>query len=82
MQPVASSTQQGLVGLPHIPNWRTSKMGYKFDCSDDLWQLDGSITINLGRMRDLDDGTREGLKKTLCRYAEELAAATTELAFG
>jgi integrase len=56
-------------------------MGYTFDSASDNWLLDGSTTINLGRMRDLDSNTQGGLRKALCRYAEELAAATTENVF-
>lgn len=64
------------------PDWRTSKMGYKFDRNDDVWQLDGSTTINLGRMRDVDEITSEGLKNALCRYAEELSAGHLNKVFG
>ena len=63
------------------PEWRTSKMGYKFDSNSDIWQLDGSTRINLGRMRGLEDTTKAGLRRTLCRYAEELSAAATENSF-
>jgi len=42
---------------------RTSKMGYEFDSSEDIWQLDGSTKLNLGRMRDIDHDTAEGLRK-------------------
>lgn len=72
---------QNIVDLSYKPDWRISKMGYKFDCNDDLWQLDGSITINFARMRDLNDATQDGLRKALCRYAEELSADTTINAF-
>jgi hypothetical protein len=51
-------------------------MGYQFDCNENFWQLDGSVKINLGRMRNLDDATREGVRKALCRYAEELSAGS------
>lgn len=64
------------------PEWRTSKMGYKFDRRSDLWRIDGSKNINLGRMRNLDNATKDGLRNALCRYAEELAASTTEMALG
>lgn len=63
------------------PDWRTSKMGYQFDLNSDVWQLDGSQTIRFRRMRNLDGVTRDGLKKALCRYAEELSAATTNSVF-
>ena len=73
---------------PEIPfepaqevDWRTSKMGYKFDREADIWQIDGSMTINLGRMRDLDNKTQDGLRNALCRYAEELSSSSTDLAF-
>ena len=61
----------------HVADWRTSKMGYKFDFNESIWQLDGSLTLNLGRMRKMETQTSEGLRKTLCRYAEELSATTT-----
>lgn len=64
------------------PDWRTSKMGYKFDCNDDVWQLDGSTKLNLGRMREIDWETAKGLRKTLCRYSEELSAGTSNHALG
>ncbi|TKB51187.1 hypothetical protein FCL40_01120 [Ferrimonas sediminicola] len=70
------STQQSLA-----PDWRKSKMGYEFDVNSDIWQLDGSVSLNLGRMRNLDDDTRLGLRLALCRYAEELAANTTDSVF-
>ncbi|MDO9144641.1 site-specific integrase [Rhodoferax sp.] len=69
-------------GHAQVAEWRTSKMGYKFDRRSDIWRLDGSKTINLGRMRDLNGTTAEGLRNALCRYAEELAAPTTEMALG
>jgi len=56
-------------------------MGYKFDRLDDLWELDGSIKMNLAVMRNVSSDTKQGLRDALCRYAEELAAATTDLAF-
>lgn len=61
--------------------WRTSKMGYKFDRCADLWQIDGSLKINLGLMRELEDTTKEGLRNSLSRYAEELSASTAVAAF-
>lgn len=66
----------GSVEVVEDSDWRASKMGYKFNYCDDIWQLDGSITVNLGRARKLDSATSEGLRKTLCRYAEELSAGT------
>jgi integrase len=60
------------------PKWCKSKMGYDFDKSSDVWQLDGSITVNIGRLKGFDFSTREGIRLTLSRYAEELSAATTE----
>lgn len=78
MSPILNRSSQVLVGNPLQPNWRTSKMGYKFDCNEDVWQIDGSTTINLGPMRDLSDDTFGGFRSALCRYAEELSASTTE----
>lgn len=65
----------------YIAEWRTTKMGYKFDFNALIWQLDGSISLNLGRMREMDIQTSEGLRKTLCRYAEELSASSVDTAF-
>lgn len=53
-------------------------MGYKFDRNADVWEIDGSTTINLGLMRDVNDVTSDGFRSALCRYAEELSASTTE----
>jgi len=78
MQPIASSAQKVPANQLRKRDWRTSKMGYKFDFYDDFWQLDGSKVINLGRLRKLDSNTQEGLKQTLCRYAEELSADSTD----
>lgn len=69
---------QGGVRASHKPLWRRSKMGYEFDFNCDRWQLDGSITVNLGSLKDFDQLTMVGLRKALCRYAEELAATTTK----
>lgn len=74
------ATQHAAVGVAK-PDWRISKMGYKFDRNDDIWRLDGSITLNLRRIRDLDDVTRDGFRKTLCRYAEELSAGAVDNSF-
>ena len=60
------------------PDWRTSKMGYKFDRNDDVWQIDGSTTISFAQIRNVDGVTAEGLRSTLCRYAEELSGSTAE----
>jgi integrase len=65
----------------NIAEWRTSKMGYKFDFNALIWQLDGSISLNLGRMRKMESQTVEGLRRSLCRYAEELSATTTSGVF-
>ncbi|NVO05036.1 MAG: site-specific integrase [Rhodoferax sp.] len=56
-------------------------MGYGFDLNSASWQLDGSTVINLDRMRELDSVTSIGLRKTLCRYAEELSGAATDNSF-
>jgi integrase len=60
------------------PNWRKSKMGYEFDSNSDSWQLDGSAIINLGRIPNVSDCTSKGFRMALCRYAEELSAASVE----
>lgn len=62
-------------------NFRISKMGYEFDSSLDIWELDGSRVLNLGRIRDIDGSTQDGFRKALCRYAEELSAETCNLMF-
>lgn len=79
----SKATQPNHICMPEVAksDWRISKMGYKFDSNEDRWQLDGSITINLLRVRDIDEATREGLRKALCRYAEELSGSTTESVF-
>lgn len=58
------------------PKWRKSKMGYDFDMQTDIWELDGSTTLNLGRLKGFDDVTRKSIRSTLSRYAEELSAKT------
>jgi len=60
------------------PDWRTSKMGYKFNRKHNTWQIDGSTTINHDLVQYLDDVTLDGFRSALCRYAEELSASTTE----
>lgn len=81
MRCVSNKIPSVSVGLPGQSDWRTSKMGYQFDCNETFWQLDGSTKINLGRMRNLDYATRDGLRKALCRYAEELSAASVDFVF-
>nr|WP_314899586.1 site-specific integrase [uncultured Deefgea sp.] len=71
--------QPTLVELSSLPDFRTSKMGYAFDANSDIWVLDGSKTLNLTRTKYLDRETGIGLRKTLCRYAEELSATTTAM---
>lgn len=57
-------------------------MGYTFNISDSIWRLDGSTTINLGKLpSSLDIDTDQGFRRSLCRYAEELSAVTTEHMF-
>lgn len=56
-------------------------MSYRFDFNSESWQLDGSLTINFRRMRELNETTQEGLRKALCRYAEELSAGTVMSVF-
>lgn len=60
MQSSTSMIQESPVDQPKKPDWRISKMGYRFDSNSDSWQLDGSITINLRRIRSLDDATHKG----------------------
>ncbi|MFA6015688.1 MAG: site-specific integrase [Gallionellaceae bacterium] len=81
MQSITNMTQELPVELSKKPDWRISKMGYRFDFNSDSWQLDGSHTINFRRMRELNEATQKGLRKALCRYAEELSAGTTDNAF-
>ena len=58
---------------------RKSSAGYEFDENSDLWQLDGSIKVNIGFLADLDveEKTIEGFRKALSRYAQELSSSTT-----
>ncbi len=65
----------------YIADWRTSKMGYKFDFNESIWQLDGSVSINLKRARKMDIQTSGGLRRSLCRYAEELSASSVDTVF-
>lgn len=81
MQSITTMIQESPVEKPRTPDWRISKMGYRFDSNSDSWQLDGSLTINFRRMRELNEATQKGLRKTLCRYAEELSAATVMSVF-
>ena len=81
MESITTMIQESPVSQPRKPEWRVSKMGYRFDFNSDSWQLDGSHTINFRRMRVLNETTQEGLRKTLCRYAEELLAGTTDGVF-
>lgn len=81
MSPISIKTGQVSAGQRLNPDWRTSKMGYKFDRNDDVWQIDGSTKIMIGRMPNVDDATANGFRKALCRYAEELSAKTTINAF-
>lgn len=62
------------------PQLHQSKMGYEFDFNSDLWELDGSITLNLARMRELNPETKIGFRNALCFYAEEMAANSTDRA--
>jgi len=81
MQSITTMIQKSHVEQPGKLDWRVSKMGYRFDFNSDSWQLDGSYVINFRRMRELNEATQEGLRKALCRYAEELSAGTTDSAF-
>lgn len=65
-----------ITGKSSKPNWRKSKMGYEFDSNTNIWQLDGSIRVNLGTLRELDEATSKGIRMALCRYAEELSPET------
>jgi len=60
------------------PDWRESKLGYKFDANSNKWVLDGSIAINLEPLAMLvEPVTLKGVRRALCRYGEELASSTT-----
>lgn len=78
MSPNAIETRQFSADQQFKPDWHTSKMGYKFDRNNELWLIDGSITINFGLIQGIDSITAEGFRSALCRYAEELSASTTE----
>lgn len=54
-----------------------SKFGYQFDLYGEEWVVGGSCTINLNRLRTVDETTEIGFRRTLCRYAEELSPYTT-----
>jgi hypothetical protein len=81
MSLILKENKDVLIGQRVKPDWRTSKMGYKFDLNDDVWQIDGSTKLNLGRMRDIDETTAHGLRKALGRYAEELSSSTVDNVF-
>jgi len=66
---------------PLQPKWRESKMGYEFDFNADIWHLDGSKQIPIYLLKNVDMKTKEGVKMTLCRYAEEISANTTSAMF-
>lgn len=55
----------------------TSKDGYPFDPDDDYWKLNKDVAISLILPDFLDEGTREGFRATLQRYAEEMSARHT-----
>jgi len=57
---------------------KRSKMGYPFDVNSDVWKLDGSVTVHVSFLKHLEHKTDEGARKTLSRYAQELAATTVK----
>ena len=60
-----------------LASLHTTKSGYPFYFSDIEWRLDGSTVINFQRLPALEPETAKGLRKALCRYAEELSAMHT-----
>lgn len=81
MSPIFNETRYGSADQRLKPDWRTSKMGYKFDQNSDVWQIDGSTTINFDLVSDLNSIVFNGFRSAICRYAEELSAKTTINAF-
>ena len=57
--------------------YHESKMGYAFDLRANNWRLDNSSSINFNLLPTVDAPILEGLKHTLCRYAEEMSAKYT-----
>lgn len=61
--------------------YHESKMGYTFDLQSNNWKLDNSTLINFELLPEIEGSIRESLKKTLCRYAEEMSAKYTSSLF-
>lgn len=58
-------------------DWRTSKMGYRFDVFSDNWRLDGSCKVSMNWAETLAVGdVASGLRPALAQYAEECAAGS------
>jgi hypothetical protein len=52
--------------------WRRSKMGYQFDVNSDIWELDGSVRLNLEWVSNLGESDfPEQLREAMGLYAEE-----------
>lgn len=61
---------------------RTSKMGYDFDDSDNVWILDNTIKINWKLLpEDINPKFIKGYKEQMGDYAEELSASTCKIIF-
>lgn len=75
-----SSTNFETAGVK-VPIQHTSKGGYPFQFDSDEWRLDGSTVIYFERLSPIPNKLRDGFKKALCRYAEELSAMHTHNMF-
>ncbi|ADL56421.1 site-specific integrase [Gallionella capsiferriformans] len=55
---------------------QTSSAGYEFDENSNIWMLDGSISIKLSFLSELEveERTSEGFRKSLSRFAQELSS--------
>jgi hypothetical protein len=56
-------------------------MGYDFVFEEDEWRLDNSIKINFDLLPTIEEVVFQGLKSTLCHYAEEMSACYTSNIF-
>lgn len=61
----------------NLARWHKSKSGYQFDFHANEWRLDGTTVIYFRRLTAIDSATKEGFRRALCRYAEELSAMHT-----
>lgn len=74
---MSSIKKKEVLGSKIYSDLRRSKMGYKFDSLDDVWQVDGSEKIFLGSLLEPDNSEASlGLRKALAYFAEEVAGAT------